>query len=360
MDIFKTGLIRNPIKGDIARPLTEAIYGSVIVDVPARINAMCFDLDTLAEPVAKSQGIYTAGELALSADVATKANIKVYKNDRIKIASGNKRKSIIRHSALLMKKAIGFTEGLYIDARNVHDYPHCGLGSSAALQVAVAAGINKLYGSPISRAQLLKYLTQNYGEEINGDDKRLVQIQSIGGGAATALYGGGMVAIAGESVVINRSRIPKKFSFVFGIPSSYKKYDAKTMIEKEEAIFPKMKRASRSHAYEISWYVLHRLLPAMKDGDLMRLGDIIHKVKFEFGSLENDRHLWPDMYDILIQLARDRKKENIEILSYSCSGPLIYALTTKPESAQNMFEEFDLDTFLSAADNKGARFHTKR
>ncbi|MFA5931524.1 MAG: hypothetical protein WC821_04405 [archaeon] len=345
---FLPGTIFNPLikKIKLKKPVNR-----VLIKVPARINAMVFDTKSLVNP--NKTGVYTAGELIFSSKLYTTAIIKIIKDNKIIITKNTDRKSIVLHSALLIKKTLGFKEGLLITAKNNHKYLHCGFGSSAALQVAVAEGINSLYGNPIKKEEMMKLLAQNYGEEILNNDKKIIHVQSNGGGIAAALYGGGIIIMAGESVVIKRNNFPNGYSFVFGIPKSYKPFDAKEMMLKEKKIFKKMNQSSKAHAEKIAWNVLHQLMPAIEEKDFYKIGEVIEDYRYNSGSLENDGKMWPEMFKKMIELKKYRNEDLMPILSTSSCGPAIFSLTKKPKKVLEIFKKHDLNTFTLKTDNKG-------
>ncbi|VVB75819.1 Beta-ribofuranosylaminobenzene 5'-phosphate synthase [uncultured archaeon] len=347
---FRPGRIFNKLKRKIK--LKNPVKTESFVRVPARINAMVFDTATLVNPTRK--GVYSAGELLFSAKLYTFARVKLVKGSKILVDKATKRKSIVLHTAIVMKKTLGFKLGLEIEANNLYDYPHCGFGSSAAVQIAVAMAINDIFGNPLSPEELMKLLSQNYGEEIEGESNRLIHVQSNGGGLAAALYKGGMIVLAGEGIVILRKPIPNNYSFVFGIPKSYRPFDAKTMMKKEERVFSDMKRASELNAKDLAWIILHKLLPALAEQRLFDIGECIN-TKFKTGSLENDSKLWPELMEKM-KLLKIFRCSSTPIISYSSCGPAIFALTSNPARVKEIFRKAGLNIFAAEADNDGAIF----
>ncbi|MEI6553375.1 MAG: hypothetical protein WCO09_02305 [bacterium] len=349
LDIFRAGKIYNPIKGRINRPTLK--YRSIEVTVPARLNAMCFDLKTLTKP--KKKFIYNAGELAFSVNLNTYAKVAINKNSsEVSITANTKRKSIVKHAALIMKDALKIKEGLIVEANNVYDYPHSGLGSSSSLITAVCVAINEMFGNPISKRQLSLFISQNHGEEINLDDENLIHVQCNGGSPSVAIYDGGMQIITGESNVIFRQDIPNKYTFVFGIPAFYKKVDAQALMCIETEQFGDMLKSSNDYSKEIAWKVLHELIPAMSNGAMFDIGKIIEYYRFETGSLMIDSVTWNGLYELMKELIKMRSKST-PIISVSSCGPAIYVLTTDPNKIQKILEDKGMKTFVSSPNNDG-------
>ncbi len=350
-DYFPPGKITNPIKGKISH--TKLHFQKVKVEVPARLNAMVFDTTSLTGPQKKF--VYTAGELLFAVKLYTNAFVEIDTTSmgKIIIHNSSHRVAIIRHTALIMKKAIKFKHSIRIHAYNTFDYVHCGFGSSAALQYSVAIAINTIFGNPISQDDLICYLAQNYGEEVKNDPNKLIHVQSNGGMGAAAFYGG-VSALAGESAIIFNKKIPTTFRIVIGIPRSYERLDAVTLMRKEEALFNQMKKSAKTSAQQIAWNVVHQLLPALVRDDYWGVGNVIDEYRFKSGSIETDGLMWPEMLKSIIKLRKLRKKLGMQILSSSSCGPAIFSLTMNVKEVQAAFKNAGLDTFLLTPDNDGA------
>lgn len=349
LDIFKAGKIFNPIIGSYRHPSLH--HGGVEVTVPARLNAMCFDLKTLAHP--KKKFVYNAGELAFSVDAKTYAKIKVgNESGSVTVSDNTQRKSIVKHAALMMKNALEIPNSIYVEANNIHNYPHAGLGSSSSLITAVVIAINEAFGKPLTKRQLTLFISQNHGEEINNDDDNLIHVQCNGGSPSVALYEGGMQVITGNANLICRQEIPDEYTFVFGIPSIYKRHDAKYLMSVETDQFADMIKSRDFYSREIAWKVLHELIPALLEKDMFLLGDVIRYYRFETGSLLIDSKTWKGLYELLADLVTLRN-EQTPIVSISSCGPAIYALTNNISEVEKLFQARDMKTFVAKPDNTG-------
>ncbi len=349
LKIFSAGKIHNPVKGPIKRPSLK--YRSIKVTVPARLNTMCFDLKTLTKP--EKEFVYNAGELAFSVNASTYSEVAVNHNSsEIEVTGNTRRKSIVRHAAIIMKNVLNIDEGLVVEANNIHDFPHSGLGSSSSLITAVCIAINEMYGKPLDRRQLSLFISQNHGEEIDGDDQNLIHVQCNGGSPSVALYSGGMQIIVGESNVVLRNDIPNEYTFVFGIPKFYKKRDALELMSIETKQFDKMIESRDDFSKEIAWKVLHELIPSIMNNDMGMIGEVIKYYRFETGSLKIDSVTWSGLYELMEELIK-MKNEDSPIISVSSCGPAIYALTRDPKTIQGLFEKKGMDIFVSTPNNTG-------
>ena len=123
-------------------------YSSVTVCFPSRLGAMSLDSDKITY---SQDMIFPAGQILFSIKWYIKAQVDIVNGENdILINKNAKRKTIIRHAALITQKALGVNHSLNINVDNQHEKRHYGLGSSGALIGAIASCINELYGCPIA------------------------------------------------------------------------------------------------------------------------------------------------------------------------------------------------------------------
>jgi len=349
-EIFHAGKIFNPLKNVSRNPSLS--FKHIEVVVPARINNMVLDTKTLVNPI--KDKVYHAGEFMFSVNVNTYAKLTVIPDGKsnIIISSKCKRPSLVKHAASIMQKTLNLKESVIIEANNERYYPHAGFGSSSSIITAVAVAINEAYRKPLSARQLVLLISQNHGEEIAGDNNRIIHVQCNGASPLAALYEGGMQLISGEATVVLREPIPEKYYFVFGIPKSYKVYDAKKLMKIEESTFPEMIKRSKDYSKDMAWKIIHEMMPAMKNHDMMTVGDVLEYYRFETGSLASDALTWPELYTNMKKLKKERKGP-IKIISTSSCGPLIYALTTDKKKAIVLFKKLNMETFVVTPNNSG-------
>lgn len=349
-NIFNSGKIFNPIKDKIKIPFLKFKYVKIIV--PARINNMVLDTKTLVK--SNKNKTYHAGEFSFSVDINTYAKLKIIPDGKSNIILSPKcrRPSIIKHAALLMKKTLKINDSFFIEANNEYYYPHAGFGSSSSLITAVVIAINEAYLNPLNSRQLVLLISQNHGEEIFGENNKIIHVQCNGASPLAALYGGGMQLISGEATVVMRESIPEKYWFVFGIPKSYKIYDAKKLMKIEKLTFSDMIKRSKDYSKDIAWKVIHEMMPAIKYQNMSTIGNVLDYYRFKTRSLINDALTWPELYVIMKKLRKERKGP-IKIISTSSCGPLIYALTTSKNSAIKIFKKFDMKIFSVRPNNIG-------
>ena len=240
--IIKAGYIFNPY------PKKENInsylkYSQIEINYPCRLDAMAINPAAVCY---NSDMIFTPGEVVISLKKYIKVKIKVISSDggMITISDKTKRKSLIKHSYLLMCDALNVKPSLEIDVDEGDIPKHCGFGSSSSTIAAVASAINELYNCPISNADLIKYLASNHGEEINDkDENNLKVVQCIGGGATNGLTEEGIIIIAGKSTTIAKMKYESEVLIAF--PNDFVQKDAKILMELEEKNLWKFKNMQK-------------------------------------------------------------------------------------------------------------------
>ena len=342
-------MIFNPIK---VTGVIRAVYKTIEIMFPSRLNAMAIDPSKIAE---NKNLVYTPGEILFSVGIYKRIKISVVEKEKNKIyiSENSKRKPLIKHAYFLMKKALKFKESLFIEVDNDMEIRHCGLGSSSGLIAGVSCAINELYGKPLNKRDLVKYLAQNHGEEIDGDNEKINPVQCIGGSAAAGIYGGGLMVLAGESYLIKKINIPPSYKVVIGIPKNFKEEDSKILLEKEIKNLNKFLKTGKKFGKQIAYNVLHKLLPAMEEGDLRKIGEVIYDYRFNMGSINNCSFVYPGIINLAKKLSFLKKKNLVDVLAISSVGPAFFAVTENVDYCKKIFEKYNLFTIITRIENNG-------
>ena len=353
---YKVGTIFNPIKTKFANNL-KPLYRIVNVKFPSRLNAMAIDPSKIA---VNNNLVYTPGEVVFSVGIYKRIKVSVLSDKMgcLIISENSKRKSLIKHAYILMKKALKFNDGIYVDVDNRQEMKHCGLGSSSGLISSVACAINEIYGRPIGNADLVRYLAQNHGEEIEGRDDIINPVQCIGGSAASGMFEGGLLVLAGDSCVIKTMKIPSQYKVVIGIPKDFKEQDSDIMLKKEIRNLSKFVKTGKKFGCQIAYNIFHHALPAMNKGDLNTIGDVIFDYRFNMGSIKNCSFVYPKLVDLTNSLAFLKKNKIAEVLSLSSVGPGIFAVTQNQDYCLKAFKKAGLKTIIANIEN--GRYKTRR
>ncbi len=209
---YKIGKIINPLPYKLK---SKPVYKSCSVKVCARLDTFLCNHHFFVEPPRKQ--VYPVCSINFAIDKFTEANVECINSNEIVIENSTNRKDIIMHTALILKKALGFKCGLKISAKNLHNVQHGGFGSTAALQTAVAIAINNLFDNKIPKKELIKFLAQNYGEESNKKGY-LSSMASIGGAAAVAVYNNNLIIIGDESKIWGKYTISNEYEVLIITP----------------------------------------------------------------------------------------------------------------------------------------------
>jgi predicted sugar kinase len=348
---FVVGTVFNPVKGGPYR--ADLKYEKVIIKYPSRLDIMAIDPSKIAS---NENLIYTPGEVVLKVDIYKTVLVKIRNDtDKIIISPSSKRPSLIRHAALIMKKALNFKYGLEIDVDNSNELRHVGLGSSSSLIAATGSAINELFGNPIPADKLVPYFAQNHGEEIDGKPNLINPVQCIGGSAASGLYSGALLILAGKSRVIQSMKISRKYKVIIGIPKDFVQLDSKILLEKELVVIDEFIECGRKYGPAIAYRVLHSVLPAMTEGDLKTVGDLVFDYRFKMGSIENCSYTYPNLVSLCNRLAFLKTENLAEILSISSVGPAIFAVTTEIDKCRQAFEKENLQIYIAKPENNRYR-----
>lgn len=348
---FKIGSLFNPLKSNIS---VEPKFEKVVVNFPSRLNAMAIDPSKIAE---NNNMVFSPGEVVFSVNIPKIVSVKKRKDKKIIISKRTQRSTLVKHAVIMMQKALKVDDGYEIDVNNQDEFRHSGLGSSSSLIAAVGVAIHELYENPIPKNLLLKYFAQNHGEEIENSNTHLIPVQCIGGSAASGIYNGSAIILAGESVVVANEVLDDNYRAIIGIPEKYSPIDGKELMEEEKKSFPKFIATGKKFGPQIAYSIFHRALPALKEGNLRPLGKLIYEYRFKMGSIENCSFLYPPMDDIAKKLTPLFENNLVDVLSLSSVGPAFFTISKLKNLPQvkKTFKELGLSIFETELRNDSYR-----
>ncbi|MGV9001340.1 MAG: hypothetical protein ACOH18_00065 [Candidatus Saccharimonadaceae bacterium] len=211
-DYYRIGEIINPLP---VQYQSEPIFKTCTVKVGARLSTFLCHHDFFSNPPRPQ--VYPVNSINFTVNEFTEVFVECTSGTTIVINASEKEKDILMHTALMLKTALGFSNGLNITGKVLHGVRHGGLGSSAALQTAVAIAINSLMGNKIPRADLIKFLAQNYGEE-SDIPGYLIPMISIGGASAAMTSVNNVTIVGGEAEIWKEYDLSDDYSVVMVTP----------------------------------------------------------------------------------------------------------------------------------------------
>jgi len=284
---------------------------------------------------------FQAGEVMASIKKPINVTTKFIGNNNGQLVIGDKtkRKALVNHAYLIMCQALGNSPSLSIDIDDELVMKHAGLGSSGATLGAVCASINELYGSPIDNLDLISYIANNYGEEIEDDDRENMKlVQCIGGSIADGLTEGGIAIITGNAVPIMTANYDG--NAVVAIPEDYVPLSAKELMEREEAHMSGFQEYGEKYASDVAYKVLHRGLPQLCKGDMSAIADAAFDHRFNRGSIQNCSFVYPRVNEIAKNVRHLYENGDCDMLAMSSVGPAFFALVDNKEDELRCLDTF--------------------
>lgn len=344
---FPIGSVFNPLVID--KNLIKSPRTSVVIDFPSRLEAMAID----PSKIAINENLkYNPGQINFTVQLFKRVKIVRSKNKNgITISKKTNRKTLVKHAVCLIRAALGVTGGVEVDVEDTINLRHCGLGSSSSLIAGIACALNEMYGKPITDRQMVKYLAQNHGEEIDGNDQMINPIQCIGGSASCGTHEGGVIIIAGENIVVKSAILDEKYEVVIGVPKDFKHPDSKYLMDKEIENLPKFLECGKKYGPIIAYKLFHECLPALEEGNLKPLGDLIYEYRWNMGSIENCSFVYPPISEISKRLAYLKKNGLADVLSLSSVGPGMFAITKQADLCESVFKKEKMNTIRTKIHN---------
>src|SRR5690606_32730373 len=131
-------------------------------------------------------------------------------------------------------------------------------------------------------------------------------------------------------------------SVVIGVPDNYVPLDAQAMMEAEIANMDGFTHAGSEHSGEISYRLVHEVLPGLVTGDLKACKDLIFDYRWDMGSIASCSFVYPRMVDIAESMRDLKDDPRATIITPSSVGPAFFALTKDPEYISERFSELGM------------------
>ncbi len=340
---FLAGTIFVDFKKYLGSPAPK--YNFISIKYPSRLEAMSLDPSKIAEHF--NDNIYPAGQIDFCVNICKTISIKLRHDNKVVISNPSSRKSLILHSARLMKKILNTKYGFNIDIKNDLELKHCGLGSSSSVIQGVAAAINELFGKPIKSLDLIHFIISNHGEEIDGDDNHLIQVQSVGGSGICGHYNGGLIINTGKATPIFRANLPSDFKVIIGVPEQFSYPDSNELMNREIKNMDGFKKTGYNFAGKIAYRLINEAIPGIIHKNYKPCKDLIFDYRWDMGSIKNCSFVCPEILGIAEKLRPLKNDPEIIFISLSSVGPGFFIISKNAERAQRIFSELNMKTYVT-------------
>ena len=216
-----------------------------------------------------------SGSIAFGVSLYSKVEVTFIENEVI-VVRGSGDRLVVEHFARVMKLLTGYRGGFEFMVE-ANPYVHQGLGGTASLASAVVISINAGLGSPFGDRDLVKIAAWNYVE--SGPDGKLYPGQSTGASGWIACKGGFSI-VSSDAELAFRHVLPEGYTVMVGVPqtgspggSAVGKGVAESYVE--IPLLEKLHFYDRFNSAKTCHWTLMRLIPAVIQGDLRRVGDLV-------------------------------------------------------------------------------------
>lgn len=344
---FPVGTVFN--KAKITSKITRK-YSSVKIAYPSRLEAMALDPSKIAD---NNDLVYEAGQIDFCVSMYKNISVSINKDSNdIIVSARTPRKSLVRHAALIMQNALGLENGFNIDVQDEINLRHCGLGSSSSLIAGVASAINELYGMPINPLDLARFCAQNHGEEADNNDAYLVPVQCIGGSAVCGNFVGGAVILSGQATPVMTAKLSEDLRVVFGVPSDFKHPDSQELMNVEVENIDAFRESGKTYGPQIAYRLVHKVMPALVEGDLKPMKDLIFDYRWDMDSIKNCSFVYPRMNEIAESLRCFKDDSEVDIIALSSVGPGFFAITNNTNKVEKQFQKLGMTTYITTLHNE--------
>jgi beta-RFAP synthase len=307
----------------------------VRVRSPGRIHLTVLDMNRFSPGHPGGGGIGFA--------ISVYAHVTVQCSDTGFVIDYN-RPAIIEHFLRLFCRVVGYSGGFTVHAKD-HDYKHVGLGSTSTILTAVAAGVNRAVGSPLTTDQLRVLIGNNYVEETQGG--HIAYGFETGVGPAVSSYGG-MAVMGDDLTLVYRHEFAADKNVHIVIPPS-------SISSAGEEEFALLMNKARTLDYrdreQKAYFALMDFIPALNEGNLVRMGDVMWEIEFRGSKRAEIEHHSFELYQYMNKL----RKSGLEFVGMSSVGPSIAIITSRTaEDFADVLKTLDLKIAISTkVDNTG-------
>lgn len=321
----------------------------ISVKVPLRVSPIILDLSRFV-PTGVEVREYGAGEVTIAVNSYVEVKLYLVKDGKVSV-KGTDKKSVIRHAVEIYKKASQADFGIDIEVLANKDLSHVGLGTTPALISAVILGINSLCENYFNNRELSKLITLNYGEEFSTDKNLLIPGISTGGAFWNCIFGG-MNVTGGNFTNVFSSKFEPNLDLVIGIPVTKGRQWAEKGFE--IPIMDLVRKYDRFDAGKICHWVLMRLIPAIIDNDVKKIGEVFWDITLDTAKAIPPiiKHGVFSTFDLLAEMYVN----NVDGAFLSSAGPLVGCFSLNNKKTKligDLFDKYSIPYSIMKIDNLG-------
>ena len=315
----------------------QAQQGTFRVKAPARIHLSVLDMNRFCPGTPGGGGLGFALQLYHEAEVTAAEKTEI----------DSPRHLLIQHLEAAFKKVTGYTGGFCIKTFD-HGREHIGLGSTCTTAVAVLTGMNEAAGCPLDKDGIRMLLGHNYVEETDAEGKVVFGFET--GVGALASINGGMNIMGDKLTAICSHPFAEGYNVYIVIPKTHAPQE--NAGENEFSLLMNHARLLDTRDRELKAYmILMDFIPALVQGDIKKMGDIIWELEFRGSKRAEVQH----HSFIIYQHMNTLRSLGLEFVAMSSVGPSVCVITKKDDAEmRKIAEEMGLEIAVSTkTDNHG-------
>lgn len=307
-------------------------YQKAVVNVPGRLHFGVLDFSKMAPGLG-------GGGLGISTNtVGHKIAIKIDKTQ-----PGCKRPTG-QHLLQLFKQAMNYQgDDIAIELEDSIQHTHSGFGSNVSFNTAVIAGLNALFGSPLSAQEIWDMVTLNYVENTQ-DSETIYFGLDTGVGEACLLYGGlvWVDATYGQGRYIGNvssdnlwvlTAVGDRTKLTGEVLREYGEGQALSEDTETALVASHFMRCEQQYGQDFRRFIKNEMSPALYSNDISK----VLKLGWDMNNMSNMKVL-EGIYktDILQNLNNTMKQHGALYAGMSSAGPGFFAFANSEAQAREL------------------------
>lgn len=313
-------------------------YNKVRMLAPARLHL------TIMDPSYMKIGELGGGGIGVALNLNNIIEMETIEGDEDIIE--NTKKAVIQHLLIVIRKIfntnIHFKINIKLDERMKE---HCGLAWNAMISNAIIYGVNYIFGSPLSKKEIVEILDNNFVEE-----KEQMLVRDICTGIAhNVCCFGGLCIVSNEGKLINKYNMPEDYRAII---IKTEKNNNCSNIETEINILKLLQKYDLENSYKKAYTIINEIIPALNENNIEKL----IKCNNEFHNYESYKKIL-DYYNVKNQTAKEiidifKSIPNI-MYGLSTNAKYVYLITKEPKDIIDICTKNEINYDIYSINNNG-------